>query len=159
MPVLANQRWEKFARALAEGRSITGAYVEAGYRESRASACRLSTNASIQQRVVELQARAADLAVVSKSWIMESLKQVAERSMTEAELNPAGANRALELLGKELGMFIDRKEVGVPGEFEGLNAEQRNSLKRLVDRELEGRTEGVGQGRAAEPAPEIPTLQ
>ena len=39
--------------------------------------------------------------------------------MTDAQGNPTGvyrydgatANRALELLGKELGMFIDRKEV------------------------------------------------
>jgi hypothetical protein len=28
--------------------------------------------------------------------------------------NGSVANRALELLGKELGMFIDRKEVGGP---------------------------------------------
>jgi hypothetical protein len=27
------------------------------------------------------------------------------------------ANRALELLGKEIGMFIDRREQGRPGEF------------------------------------------
>jgi hypothetical protein len=28
--------------------------------------------------------------------------------------NGSVANKALELLGKELGMFIDRKEVGAP---------------------------------------------
>jgi len=32
--------------------------------------------------------------------------------------NGSVANKALELLGKELGMFIDRKEVGGPNEFE-----------------------------------------
>ena len=32
--------------------------------------------------------------------------------------NGSVANNALELLGKELGMFIDRKEVGGPNEFE-----------------------------------------
>jgi hypothetical protein len=30
----------------------------------------------------------------------------------------------MELLGKELGMFIDRKEVGKPGEFENMTDEE-----------------------------------
>ena len=35
--------------------------------------------------------------------------------------DPQAANRALELLGKELGMFVDRSEFGRPGEFERLS--------------------------------------
>jgi hypothetical protein len=31
------------------------------------------------------------------------------------------ANQALKLLGKELGMFIDRKEIGGPNEFERMS--------------------------------------
>ena len=31
--------------------------------------------------------------------------------------NGSVANKALELLGKELGMFIDRKEVGAPNKY------------------------------------------
>jgi hypothetical protein len=42
----------------------------------------------------------------------------------EYSYNGAVANRALELLGKELGMFIDRKEVGSPGEFERMTDEE-----------------------------------
>jgi len=42
------------------------------------------------------------------------------------------ANRSLELLGKELGMFIDRKEVGRPGEFESMNADE---LRDYINRE------------------------
>jgi hypothetical protein len=34
------------------------------------------------------------------------------------------ANKALELLRKELGMFIDRKEVGGPNEFERMSDEE-----------------------------------
>ena len=37
--------------------------------------------------------------------------------------NGSVANKALELLGKEPGMFIDRKEVGGPNEFERMNDE------------------------------------
>jgi hypothetical protein len=32
----------------------------------------------------------------------------------------AGANKALHLLGLELGMFVEREETGKPGEFDGL---------------------------------------
>ncbi len=42
----------------------------------------------------------------------------------EYSYNGAVANRALELLGKELGMFIVRKEVGSPGEFERMTDEE-----------------------------------
>jgi hypothetical protein len=35
----------------------------------------------------------------------------------EFRYNGAVANRALELLGIEIGMFIDRHEIGEPGEF------------------------------------------
>ena len=50
--------------------------------------------------------------------------------------NGSVANKALELLGKELGMFIDRKEVGGPNEFarmsdEELDAYLRESIESL----------------------------
>src|SRR5262249_21855185 len=38
--------------------------------------------------------------------------------------NGAVANKALELLGKELGMFIDRREVGEPNEFARMSDEE-----------------------------------
>jgi hypothetical protein len=58
------------------------------------------------------------------------------------------ANRALELLGKELGMFIDRAEVTQTNEFSGMDLEQmRRELveraRRLgLDRHLAGLLEG-----------------
>jgi hypothetical protein len=50
----------------------------------------------------------------------------------DAKGNPTGdftyqgnvANRALELLGKEQGMFVERKEVGKPGDFEALTDDE-----------------------------------
>ena len=41
----------------------------------------------------------------------------AEEVPGEYVYNGSVANKALELIGKELGMFIDRKEVGEPNEF------------------------------------------
>jgi hypothetical protein len=64
-------------------------------------------------------------------WIIGKLVENAERAMKlpraredddeeggEFTYQGSVANRALELLGKELGMFIDRKEVGKPGDFD-----------------------------------------
>jgi hypothetical protein len=42
----------------------------------------------------------------------------------EFKYDGAVANRALELIGKELGMFINRREQGRPGEFSDLTDEQ-----------------------------------
>jgi hypothetical protein len=38
--------------------------------------------------------------------------------------NGAAANRALELLGKELGMFIERRENKIVDEFENMSVEE-----------------------------------
>jgi hypothetical protein len=40
------------------------------------------------------------------------------------------ANRALELLGKELSMFVDRKEIGKPGAFDQLDDDE---LERTIE--------------------------
>lgn len=53
-----------------------------------------------------------------------------EMSMRDAQ----AANRALELLGKELGMFVDRREVGEPGEFERLDeAELLDAIRQYAE--------------------------
>src|SRR5262249_8271943 len=38
--------------------------------------------------------------------------------------NGSVANKALELIGKEIGMFVDRKEIGEPGEFSRMSDEE-----------------------------------
>ena len=40
------------------------------------------------------------------------------------------ANKALELIGKELGMFIDRREVGGPNEFAHMSDEELDAFIR-----------------------------
>jgi len=82
---------------------------------------------------------------LTKEWVIETLKENVARAMQaksvktedgeaigEYQYQGSVANRALELLGKELGMFIDRKEVGKPGEFENMNADQ---LREFISRE------------------------
>ena len=143
MPVLANQRHELFAQALAAGKKADRAYVEAGYKPNKGNSTHLRKTEEISQRVTELlqlrntlSVKAAENAAgkieISKFWVMSMLKLNLERSMQLAPImnadgekvfvyNGAVANKAAELIGRELGMFIDRKEFRVVDEFQGLS--------------------------------------
>jgi phage terminase small subunit len=122
MPILPNHKHELFAQGLAKGLSADAAYQAAGYKRDRGNAARLTANDSIQKRVAEIQGKAAEKAEVNKAWVMERLKEIVERAMQavphlDHEGNPTGvytyqgnvANKALELLGRELGMFAQRQ--------------------------------------------------
>ena len=109
MGILSNARHERFAQALAAGKTQSEAYVEAGYTPSEPNASRLTSNDKVQARVAELQGRAAEGVVLSRQWVIERLIKNVEKS--EAQDNGgAVVNRALELLGKEIGMFVERIE-------------------------------------------------
>lgn len=150
MAVLNNVRHERFAHEIAKGSSSRDAYKAAGYEtksDAAADACasRLLSSAAIKARVQELQegisARAIEKTAISKAWVIAKLVENVERAMTaepvrDAEGNPTGeykyngnvANRALELIGKEQGMFVDRKEVGKPGDFADLSDAELDEL-------------------------------
>ncbi|UQS95217.1 terminase small subunit [Pseudanabaena phage Pam5] len=108
MPALANPRHERFAQELAKGKSASEAYVAAGYEESRSAASRLSTNVNVQARVTELQERAATNVSISREWVLEQLVENARLAKEAGDISPS--NQALNLIGKELGMFVERTE-------------------------------------------------
>ena len=108
MPPLDNSRHEKFAQGLAQGMSAAEAYTAAGYNGDRTAASRLSTNVNVQSRVSELKERAAASVSLTKEWVLERLIANVKAGQENDDLSPA--NKALELLGKELGMFVDRSE-------------------------------------------------
>lgn len=157
MPILSDPRHERFAQNLAAGMKQGEAYEKAGFKANRGNAARLNADENIRTRVAEiLRGRETFLQDVSKvavektgltkAWVLDRLRENADRAMTSEPVrdhdgNPTGeytyqgnvANRALELIGKELGMFVDRKEVGGPGDFAGMES---NDLERLVRAEL-----------------------
>lgn len=108
MAALSNQRHERFAQELAKGKSASEAYIEAGYEESRSAASRLSANVNVQQRVAELKERAAANVVVTREWVLEQLVDNAAKAKAAGDFGPS--NQALNLVGKEIGMFVDRSE-------------------------------------------------
>ena len=136
MPVLVNAKHELFAQELAKGKTAESAHGLAGYKASRSGATQLKQNLSISNRVSELlverefiHAQATADAVKStgltKQWVIETLKENVARAMQakpvkvdddgeaigEYQYQGSVANRALELLGKELGMFVERTEL------------------------------------------------
>lgn len=115
--------------------------MEAGHPNSsrdaaEAGARRLMQQPMVKERISKLAeekgsaiAERMNVAVaktgVTKMWVMEKLVEIIERSMGTTKqfkgYNGATAVRALELVGKEIGMFIDRAEIGRPGEFSDLS--------------------------------------
>jgi len=120
-------------------------------------ASRLLKNPKVAPRLDAVREKVAERAIVSKEWVISRLVENVNRSMqAEAVKDSEGsstgeyryegsvANRALELIGKELKMFVDRKEVGQPGEFDNLTTDE---LRERIRRE----TEALGlNGREAE---------
>jgi phage terminase small subunit len=124
MTQLTNPRHERFAHELALGKSARDAYELAGYSRNTGNCIRLKANESIRARVAELQAEAAELVGLTRAWVLGRLMENVNRSMqyeavTDREGAPTGefayqgavANRGLELLGKDIGMFVDRQEL------------------------------------------------
>lgn len=91
-----------------------------------------------ERKIVEQRVKATAAAVtvkpddeiVSRHWVLQQLVDNVQQAKALDDLSPA--NKALELIGKELGMFVDRREVGQPGEFERLtDAELADTVAKL----------------------------
>ena len=119
MPILANAKHERFAQALAAGKSAVDAYELAGYRRNRGHASTLRRNPKLLKRVDEIletqgqiQGRGALAAIerakLTKTTVIDML--IADRELARKNGQSSAAIRATELLGKELGMFVDRSD-------------------------------------------------
>jgi hypothetical protein len=127
MAILTNSRHEAFAHGLAAGKTIEAAYSEAGYSPNSGNASRLNGNERVITRVGQLKALIQNMrnlsthrVVLTKEWVIEQLIGVVIDAKVQSKPDSAGANKALHLLGLELGMFVEREETGKPGEFDGL---------------------------------------
>jgi phage terminase small subunit len=140
MPILSNTRHEAFAHAIARGVPANAAYAEAGYRANDGNASALNGNQRVIARVAELKALVQDMrnlsthrVVLNEAWLIQQLIAVVIDARTRDKPDSAGANKALHLLGLHLGMFVERKETGKPGEFADLTiAAKRERLMRIA---------------------------
>ena len=155
MSALANPRHEAFANELARGISAAQAYQNVGYVANRHNASALSRTKPIANRVSQLIAdvdkvarQSAEIAAkrmsIDREWVMRSL--MSDR-LTALELKqPAPAIRALELLGKELAMFVDRKEIRTGSILDDADRETVTQLRLLLLEDMsERQLEDPGQ--------------
>jgi phage terminase small subunit len=109
---------ERFKNNLLEGMNQKTAYIKAGYKARGAgaenNASRLLRNDRFATEFKKAKEKAAVSAVLTKGYVLSGLIDVAKRCQDEDNFQPSGANKALELLGKHLGIFEKDNVQGAP---------------------------------------------
>lgn len=125
-----SEKHELFAMEYIKDLNAAQAAIRAGYSEktARQQGSRLLTNADIRARIDELMGKRKEELNIDTEFVLSRLVEVSEMCMQakpvmkwnyeerqleetgEYTFDSTGANRALELLGKHLGMFKDKIE-------------------------------------------------
>lgn len=113
---------------------------------------KLMANPKVAQRVAEIReevtAPARKSLSIDKKWVLEQLVEnvsmaKAAEPVLDGEGNPTGeykqnlaaANKSLELIGKELGMFVDKKEIRT-GAIDDIPHEDKMAALEAVRQEI-----------------------
>ena len=124
MPVLKNQRHERFAQELAKGQSASAAYAASGYKPHQGNASTLRSNQEILDRVVELQGQMAERTIektaITRDKVIAELARIAfaDISMDDAQIKDKRA--ALVNIAQIEGMIVEKHEHGRAGDFANL---------------------------------------
>jgi phage terminase small subunit len=113
MPPLPNPRQEQFALGLAEGKTQSQAYADAGYSPNRGNAVRMKTYESVQARVAELQRTAADGAIASRKRTLEHLAAIAYAEFGDEDISTKEKLSALQALAKFEGYNVESPVSGM----------------------------------------------
>jgi len=129
MPALNNARWEMYCTGIAQGKNQMQSYKDAGFSsEGQGNATTLSKRPEIKARVAELieertQFRAnytqngnlehlgeienmLETGEVDRRWVMKHLMDNVRDAREAGQFS--ASNKALEMLGKEIGMFQEK---------------------------------------------------
>lgn len=123
MPVLKNPKHERFAQEIAKGTDRREAYALIGLKPDAHQGVIDKLYRHCKQRIDQIMRAGATKAGTTTQRVMQMLENNYEMAVAKGDM--AGANKAAELIGKQLGMFVERKEVGVPGAFDGMTLEQK----------------------------------
>jgi len=107
---------EKFALAVASGKTQSDAYREAfNVRPTtkdtsvNVNASKLMADTNIAQRVEELRKPIAAKAMITLESHIERLKELAELAIKEGQI--AAAIKAEELCGKASGVYVEKRQI------------------------------------------------
>ena len=130
---------EAFAKLVASGSMLSDAYRECYAADSMkdstvwSEACRLAQNPKVSARIKDIQAdMEADRRTIERrreEWVLKRLSEEADQAD-----NASSRIRALELVGKTVGMFTDRVEQSDTTERSASDIERelRAKLERLA---------------------------
>lgn len=117
---------EEFVKQYLVDLNATAAAARAGYSKKTAhvQGPRLLANVMVADEITRRRTAIADKLEITQEWVIKKLVDNVERSMQaepvlDREGKPVGeytyagsvANGALTLLGKHLGMFVDRQDI------------------------------------------------
>lgn len=102
--------------------NATQAAIRAGYSEKTANviAAQILAKLSIQEEIAKAIAERSKRTQVNADWVLKNLQEIFHRCMQNIpviekgvntgvyKFEPAAATRAVELIGKHLGMFVDK---------------------------------------------------
>lgn len=101
-------RQKSFVSEYIQSGNATQSAIKAGYSEKTAKeiGSRLLTNEEVQQAISDHQQRASDKADVSLEWWIKKVKAIAETAKSDAT-----KVKALDLIGKHLGAYVNELSV------------------------------------------------
>jgi len=131
MPTLRNPRHERFAREYMKRGNARQAYHAAGYEarmpRDRSKPAGIDVNASrllkhpkVKARLSELQAMAAKREDITVHSLLADLEE--DRGLAHREGQGSAAVQATMAKARLLGLIVDRKEAGKPGDFDALQS-------------------------------------
>ena len=123
-----NPRRQRFVEEYLIDANGTQAAIRAGYspKTAHVQGSRLLTDVKVRTSIDEGLARLSERARVSAEWVTQKLLDLHEQAKAEGQL--AVAVRALELLGRHLGMFIERREITAMGRVEVVMTRQETRV-------------------------------
>jgi len=106
MPILKNQRHEKFAQLVADGESATSAYGKSGYKPNRQMASRLMAKDDVRGRIEEIKEASAERAEITRASVLDLIQDIIEEARDANQYGPAMTGAVK--LGVDIGMFEQR---------------------------------------------------
>jgi hypothetical protein len=139
--VAPDDRRELFTQLLFQGFPAVDAYEKAGYKRHDGNACTLANHPEVLARLEEIRGEQswpvgtraiAARANVTVETLIDDSEKVFQRAMEIGQLS--AANTAIKGKGILSGKWIERAEIGAPGEYETMTDDEleRQIMERVA---------------------------